>query len=145
MERTDVGVLQGYEILVVDDEEDVRTYLLVALADAGARIREAASGEEALAETRTRPPDLITLDLALPDQDGIGVFQELREDPTTRDVPVCIVTGRPELRSLIYEKPVAPPDGFLSKPLRPEQLVSTVRRILELGRRRRDRSAGEGV
>jgi CheY-like chemotaxis protein len=135
--------LAGYTILVVDDEEDVRTYLLTVFADAGARICEAADGREALEVARRQRPSLITLDLSMPGADGVDAFCELRADEELCDTPVCIVTGHPEFRKVIYERPVAAPEGYLNKPVDEAALVTTVRRILELGHRRAERSRGK--
>jgi len=127
--------LQGRHILVVDDDEDIRTFLLAVFADAGARVSEAGDGDEALAVAVGGQPDLITLDLAMPGKDGIVTFCELRSTPETEHIPVCIVTGHPEFRSVIYDRPAIPPEGFMSKPVDPEELVRTVRRIFGLRRR----------
>lgn len=132
--------LEGYRILVVDDDEDVRTFLLALFADSGAQICEAADGDEAIREARHRRPDLITLDLSMPGKDGVDAFCELRETPGLDDIPVCVVTGRPEFRQVIYERPARPPEGFVTKPVDPDELVQTVRRILGLRQRRADRS-----
>jgi CheY-like chemotaxis protein len=131
--------LAGTRVLVVDDEEDVRTYLLAVFADAGAEIAEAADGTEALEMVAARRPDLITLDLSMPGRDGVEAFCDLRRNPATAGIPICVVTGHPEFRSLIYERPEAPPEGFLGKPVDPDTLVRTVRRILGLARRRAER------
>lgn len=132
--------LEGYRILVVDDDEDVRTFLLALFADSGAQICEAADGDEAIREARHRRPDLITLDLSMPGKDGVDAFCELRETPGLDDIPVCVVTGHPEFRQVIYERPARPPEGFVTKPVDPDELVQTVRRILGLRQRRADRS-----
>jgi len=76
----------------------------------------------------------------MPGRDGVSTFCELREDPDTREIPVCIVTGHPEFRKVIYERPVAAPEGFVTKPVDPDELVRTVRRILALRSRSRRRS-----
>jgi CheY-like chemotaxis protein len=68
----------------------------------------------------------------MPDMDGGEVFAQLREDPETQMIPVCIVTGKPELRRLIYDKPNRPPEGYLDKPVDEETLVRNARKILEL-------------
>ena len=128
--------LKGWRILVVDDEEDIRTYLLTALADAGAEICEAADGVEAIRMAEKHRPDLMTLDLAMPEHDGVAAFNELRRTPGLEELPVCIVTGHPEMRALIYDRP--PPEGFLTKPIGAEELVATVRRILSLRARKMD-------
>jgi len=135
-------LLKGSRILVVDDEEDVRTYLLAVLADAGAQISEASDGREALRVARSFEPDLITLDLSMPGHDGMAAFRDLRSSPETAATPVCIVTGHPEMRAVIYERPPRPPEGYVDKPIDPERLVGTIRRILELGRRRRRERQG---
>jgi CheY-like chemotaxis protein len=128
--------LSGERILVVDDQEDVRTYLLAIFADAGASVCEAADGQEAVSVARSFAPDLITLDLSMPGHDGITAFCELRETPATEDIPVCIITGHPEMRALVYERPARPPEGYIAKPFAPERVVSSVRRILDLHRRK---------
>jgi CheY-like chemotaxis protein len=130
--------LAGSMILVVDDDEDIRTFLLALFADHGASLCEAEDGNEAIEMARTKKPDLITLDLSMPGRDGVSTFCALREDPETRTIPVCIVTGHPEFRKVIYDRPASPPDGFVHKPVDPDELVRTVRRILAL-RSRRDK------
>ena len=134
---TDDQPLKGYRILVVDDEEDVRTFLLTVFADAGAQICEAEDGVEAIEMARKHHPDLITLDLSMPEHDGVSAFNDLRKVTDLQQVPVCIITGHPDMRALIYDRP--PPEGFLTKPVSPEKLVATVRRILGLRSRKRPR------
>ena len=133
------GPLSGSVVLVVDDDEDIRTFLLALFADHGAGLCEAADGNEAIEMARTKHPDLITLDLSMPGRDGVTTFCDLRADPQTADIPVCIVTGHPEFRKVIYERPVAAPEGFVTKPVDPDELVRTVRRILALRSRSRQR------
>jgi len=133
------GPLSGSVILVVDDDEDIRTFLLALFADHGAGLCEAADGDEAMDVAKARKPDLITLDLSMPGRDGVTTFCDLREDPQTASIPVCIVTGHPEFRRVIYERPVTAPEGFVCKPVNPDELVRTVRRILALKSRSRSR------
>ena len=127
--------LQNVHILVVDDDEDIRTFLLAVFADAGARVSEACDGLEAIEVARRVRPDLITLDLAMPGQDGVEAFSELRSTSGTEEIPVCILTGHPEFRAVIYDRRANPPEGFMAKPVDPDELVRTVRRILGLRRR----------
>lgn len=131
--------LEGYRILVVDDDEDVRTFLLALFADSGAEICEAADGVEAIEVARERHPDLITLDLSMPGRDGVEALCDLRATPELDQIPVCVVTGHPEFRRVIYDRPTRPPEGFVTKPIDADELVRTVRRILGLRRRREDR------
>jgi Fe-S oxidoreductase len=127
-----VHTLKGYKILVVDDEPDMLTYLTTVLEDNEATTLQAMDGTAAIEMAKKENPDLITLDLSMPGMDGGEVFVRLREDPTTEGIPVCIVTGKPELRRLIYDKPHRPPEGYLDKPVEEETLVRNVRKILEL-------------
>lgn len=126
--------LAGFRILVVDDEPDILTFLTAVLEDQGATVLQAVDGEQALALTLKEKPDLVTLDLSMPGKNGGFVFEEIRNNPEIASTRVCIITGKPELRRLIYERPVAPPDGYLDKPVNEETLLANVRKILETGR-----------
>ena len=123
--------LQGFKILVVDDEPDILTFLSVVLEDQGATVIQAANGEQALSLAIQEKPDLITLDLSMPGKNGGMVFEEIRNNPKIASTKVCIITGKPELRRLIYERPVPPPDGYLDKPVNEEGLLTNIRKILE--------------
>lgn len=122
--------LKDQRILVVEDEEDARTYITTVLQDAGAETFEATDGDEALEVARAQRPDLITLDLSMPGKDGVQAFVELRQDAALEGIPVCVVTGHPEFRKVIYEKPVRAPEGFMNKPVDEDDLVWNIRRIL---------------
>ncbi|MGA7104179.1 MAG: response regulator [Candidatus Deferrimicrobiaceae bacterium] len=126
------AVLAGRRILVVDDEPDVRTFLTAVFEDNGATVFAASDGDEGLALARKEMPDLITLDLSMPGKDGGKIYEAIRKDPELAKIPVCIVTGKPELRKLIYERPVPPPEGYLDKPVNEETLMTNVRKILEI-------------
>jgi twitching motility two-component system response regulator PilH len=126
------AALAGRRILIVDDEPDVRVFLSTVLEDAGAEVLEATDGDEALAIMAREKPDIVTLDLSMPGKDGVETFGEMRRHPDVKEIPVCIVTGHPEFRTLIYDRPVPPPEGYMDKPVNEEDLVSNLRRILEL-------------
>ena len=124
--------LTGKTIVVVDDEPDVRSFLSAIFEDNGATVIPAADGEEGLKLARQHKPDLVTLDISMPGQDGGKVFEAMRKDAELGSTPVCIITGKPELRRLIYERPVPPPEGYLDKPVQEEILLKNVRKILGL-------------
>jgi DNA-binding response OmpR family regulator len=126
---------------VVDDDEEIRTFLTTLMTDEGAAALQAADGDEALATAIRAKPDLITLDLSMPGRDGIVTFCDLRENAATEEIPVCIITGHPEFRKVIYDRPVTPPEGFIEKPCDPDHVVKTIRRILGLARRKKTREA----
>ena len=60
------------------------------------------------------------------------MFSTIRRNPELASIKICIITGKPELRRLIYERPVAPPEGYLDKPVNEETLLTNVRKILEV-------------
>ncbi len=124
--------LTGLRILVVDDEPDTLAFIVAVLEDSGAEVIEACDGNEALDLARREKPDLVTLDISMPGKDGGQVFEEMRSDPALRDIPVCIISGRPELRRLIYQRTVPPPDGYLDKPIDEKSLLLNVRKVLSL-------------
>ena len=127
--------LSNYRILVVDDEPDTLVFISTMLADAGATILEARDGNEALEVARRETPDLVTLDLAMPGKDGGQVFEEMRGDPELTEIPVLIISGKPELRRLIYQRTVKPPEGFLDKPVDEATLLRNIRKVLALSQR----------
>jgi CheY-like chemotaxis protein len=136
-----LGRLGGAKILVVDDDEEIRIFLTTLFSDQGALVFEAEDGVQALEVAERKQPDIITLDLSMPGKDGIETFCDLRNNSATEDVAVCVITGHPEFRKVIYDRPVAPPEGFLNKPCEPDVVVDTVRRILGLRKRKLARSS----
>ena len=125
--------LEGHKILVVDDEPDALTFIATILEDHGADVCCATDGDEALRLIEKEQPDLMTLDLAMPGKSGVDVYIELRENPRLAQLPVCIITGRPEMRKLIYERQfIPPPEGYMSKPVSEKNLVLNVRKIFEV-------------
>ncbi len=123
--------LAGRKILVVDDEEDVRTFLITVFEDAGAEVISASSGDEGIAMALEHRPDLISLDLSMPGKDGVETFVELRKTKGTEEIPVCVVTGHPEFRQVIYGRAVSPPEGYLGKPVNEDKLVAYAHHIIE--------------
>ncbi len=122
---------------MADDEPDQVGFLAAVFEDHGATVFRAANADEALALARSEKPDLLTLDLAMPGRDVGEVFEILRKDPELEGLRICVITGRPELRKLIYERRVWPPEGYLDKPVTERTLVRAVRKILELSHRNR--------
>ncbi len=124
--------LAGHKLVVADDDPDQLTYLATVFEDYGATVVRATNGDETLAMVQSEKPDLLTLDLEMPGRDVGEVFELLRNDPELDSLKVCIITGRPELRKLIYQRAVRPPEGFLAKPVTEESLLLTARKLLEL-------------
>ncbi len=126
--------LKGRRILVADDEPDFVTFVSTVLQDNGATVLEASDGNQAFEMAKKEIPDLITLDISMPGKSGMEVFELLRNTPETASIPVCIITGKPEMRKLIYDRPVPPPEGYLDKPVDEESILLNVRKTLVLAR-----------
>ncbi len=124
--------LAGRRILVADDEEDQLDYISTVLEDQGATIYRATSGDEVLEMARREKPEVLTLDLHMPGRDVGEVFELLRKDPELADLKICVITGKPELRRLIYERSVRPPEGYVDKPVDEKRLVLNIRKVLEV-------------
>ena len=123
---------EGYRILVIDDEPDFVTFVSAVLEDNGATVFKAYNGDEAIELARKEKPHLMTLDISMPGKSGDEVFEEMRNDPELKSIPVCVITGQPQLRKLIYDRPVPPPEGYLNKPADEETLLLNIRKILKL-------------
>ena len=129
--RPEALPLAGWKLVVADDEPDQVAFLATVFEDNGATVVQATNGDEALAMARQEKPDLLTLDLEMPGKNVGEVFELLRNDPDLGNLKVCIITGRPELRKLIYDRSVRVPEGYLNKPVTEESLVRVARKILE--------------
>ena len=119
-------------ILVVDDDPDTLTYLTTVLEDNGFATVSAKDGAEALRKIGETPPDLVTLDIAMPEKSGVAVYRALKQSDELKTIPVIITTGISEEfeKFISSRRKVPPPDAYIAKPVESEELVSTVRKLL---------------
>jgi two-component system, OmpR family, phosphate regulon response regulator PhoB len=121
-------------ILIVEDEPDLAAAIHDALGREGFEVTTATTGAQALAQARAEPmPDLVLLDMTLPDMSGTEVCKALRGDPTTRDLPVVIISARVEEIDRVVGLEVGA-DDFIAKPFSLRELVLRVRAILRRSR-----------
>ena len=113
-------------ILVVEDEGSIASFVSLYLKNAGYGVRTAATGSEALSQVAAQMPGLIVLDLMLPDIDGIEVCRRIRK---SSDVPILMLTARDEDVDKIIGLEVGA-DDYLTKPFNPRELVARVKSIL---------------
>lgn len=128
----------GKKILILDDEPHVITYLETLLKDNDYETVSAKDGIEGLEKAKSDRPDLITLDVSMPEKSGIRFYQDLKADPELREIPVVIVTALtgysgeafpfPELLDDHEELPT--PDGFVPKPIVREDFLSVIAKAL---------------
>jgi two-component system alkaline phosphatase synthesis response regulator PhoP len=121
--------MRAAHLLVVEDEPEIAELERYHLARAGHRVSTAANGWEALAVVRDDRPDLMLLDLMLPDLDGFGICEILRRDPATATIPIVIVSAwsSGDSRNLGLELGAL---DYVTKPFSPHDIVARVNRIL---------------
>ncbi len=115
-------------VLIVDDDPDIQRLVTYNLRQAGFEVTTAASGRKALESVRKSPPDLIILDLMLPDVDGIEVCRTLRQHEASRRIPIVMLTARSEEIDRIVGFELGA-DDYVMKPFSPRELVLRVRSI----------------
>lgn len=116
-------------ILVVDDEEDIRELVGYNLGREGYKVHCVGTGEAALKAARSKPPDLIILDLMLPGMGGLDVCRVLKSDTKTAHVPVVILSAKGEEADIVAGLEIGA-DDYITKPFSPRVLVARVRAAL---------------
>jgi DNA-binding response OmpR family regulator len=121
---------QGKRILVVDDDPDILTAITVGLADTGATIETATDGGAAVSMAEKALPDLVILDIMLPQKSGFLVLERLRQlKPRSEGPKVVMITGNQGKRHKQYAEALGV-DDYLNKPFRMERLVEAVDKLL---------------
>ena len=116
-------------VLVIDDEESIIDLIKLGLKYEGFVVVAAGDGEEGIAAAQRTNPLFIILDWMLPDMDGLEVCRRLRSNPTTRDIPILLLTAKDEVGSRV-EGLNTGADDYLTKPFSFEELVARIRAIL---------------
>jgi CheY-like chemotaxis protein/MinD-like ATPase involved in chromosome partitioning or flagellar assembly len=121
------------KILIVDDDQQTVHLVELMLSRKGYEVINAVQGADALNQAQTKKPDLIILDVMMPDMDGFQVARRLREMPETAAIPIIMFTARTQLEDKVkgYE---AGADGYLTKPIHPAELAANVKALLARGK-----------
>src|SRR5437867_13325416 len=117
------------KILVVDDEPDAVELVEFNLKSAGYEVVTAADGSEALKKARAHSPDVIVLDLMLPEVDGLEVCKILRRDPATSAIPIIMLTAKAAEVDRVLGLELGA-DDYVTKPFSPRELVARVRAVM---------------
>ncbi len=120
-------------VLVVDDFDDNREMFTEFLSFSGFRVAQASTGREALEQAFSLLPDLILMDLSLPELDGLEATRFLKSDERTKRIPIVALTGH-ALGVHSKDAKEAGCDSFLTKPCLPDALVTEIRRVLDARR-----------
>jgi len=117
------------EVLVVEDEPDIRRLVVLHLEREGFRCRTATTGSDALREVKAAAPDLVVLDLMLPEVDGLEVCRRLRRDASTAGIPIIMLTAKSDEVDRVVGLEIGA-DDYVGKPFSPKELVARVRAVL---------------
>ena len=123
---------QTTRILVVDDEPEILRVFALILAAAGYEILEAATGQDGLRLAREKRPDLLLLDVLLPDLNGMEVCKQIKGDPDLRDIFVVLISGSATSTAHKVQGLESGADDYMVKPLDPEELLARIRTIVRL-------------
>jgi two-component system, OmpR family, alkaline phosphatase synthesis response regulator PhoP len=117
-------------ILVVDDDMDLNEVMCNFLSDAGYETYSAYDGKEGMTMTREVKPDLVLLDIMLPNVDGIEVCRNLTKDENTKSIPIIMVTVKGELSSKLSSY-IAGARRYITKPVEMDDLITEVGKVLK--------------
>ncbi len=118
------------KILCVEDEPDMIDLVRLILEREGFEVLGAMGGQEGLEAIRREKPDVVLLDLMMPDMDGWEVYRQVRNDPKLKHTPIIILTAKAQSVDKVLGLHVAKVDDYVTKPFGPQELVWSVERVL---------------
>src|SRR5215203_1221579 len=118
-------------ILCIEDEPEMIDLIRLILGRRWFEVKGATGGVEGLQMIRDEKPDLILLDLMMPDMDGWEVYQQIKADEKTKDIPVVVVTAKAQSIDKVLGLHIAKVDDYIAKPFSPQDLLNSVERVLQ--------------
>jgi len=125
--------MAALRVLIVEDEPDIRDLLVFHLERDGYQVAKARNGADALRQAQVSPPDLVVLDLMLPEMDGLEVCRRLRQNPVTQTVPIVMLTARGDEVDRVLGLEMGA-DDYVVKPFSPKELIARIRAVLRRAR-----------
>ena len=117
-------------ILCIEDEPEMIDLMRLILGRRGFSVKGAAGGIEGLRMIRAERPDLVLLDLMMPDMDGWEVYQQMKADEKTKGIPVIVVTAKAQSIDKVLGLHIAKVDDYIAKPFSPQDLMNSVEKVL---------------
>jgi DNA-binding response OmpR family regulator len=118
------------KVVCVEDEPEIIDLIRLILGRKGFDLTGATGGLEGLEAIRRVKPDLVLLDLMMPDMDGWEVYQQMKADPELKNIPVIVVTAKAQSIDKILGLHIAKVDDYVTKPFGPQELLQSVERVL---------------
>ncbi len=117
-------------ILYIEDDPEMIDLVSLILIRQGYQVTGANGGRKGLELAQRGLPDLVLLDLMMPDMDGWDVYQQLKLSEPTRNIPVIIITARSQTIDQVLAVQIAKVDDYIIKPFRPDELIHSVKKVL---------------
>lgn len=118
-------------ITYIEDDPEMIDLVSLILSRRGFQVKGAHGGKEGLEMVSEEIPDLILLDLMMPDMDGWDVYQQLKANADTRDIPVIVITAKAQPIDRVLGLHIAKVDDYISKPFRPQELLDSIEKVME--------------
>jgi len=120
------------KILCIEDEDEMIDLIRLILNRRGFEIYGANGGKDGLQRIRKDHPDLVLLDLMMPEMDGWEVYQQMKADDSTKNIPVIVVTAKAQAIDKVLGLHIAKVDDYITKPFSPQELLASVDHVLSL-------------
>ncbi len=120
---------ESRHIIYIEDDQEMIALVRLILERKGYRMSSATSGQAGWELVQEQLPDLVLLDLMMPDVDGWQVYQNMRKHAETEDIPVIVITAKAQDIDRVLGLHVARVDDYITKPFRPEELVASVEKL----------------
>ncbi|GAP14722.1 response regulators consisting of a CheY-like receiver domain and a winged-helix DNA-binding domain [Longilinea arvoryzae] len=118
-------------IVYIEDDPEMIDLVSLIVSKRGFQVKGAHGGRYGLNLVKKEKPTLILLDLMMPDMDGWDVYQQLKSEEETKDIPVIIITARAQSIDRVLGLHIARVDDYISKPFRPQELIDSIERVVE--------------
>jgi two-component system, OmpR family, response regulator VicR len=118
------------QVIYIEDEQEMIDLVRLILSRQGYEVSGANGGREGLAKIQQLHPDLVLLDLMMPDLDGWDVYQQMKADESMREIPVIIITAKAQSIDKVLGLHIAKVDDYISKPFSPQDLLDSVEKVL---------------
>lgn len=116
-------------ILCIEDEPEMIDLIRLILTRKGFEVSGASGGQDGIYKVRNEKPDLVLLDLMMPYVDGWEVYQQMKADDATKNIPVIVVTAKAQSIDKVLGLHIAKVDDYIAKPFSPKELIDSVERI----------------
>ena len=117
-------------VVYFEDESDMVELVRIILGREGYHVEGVREGQVGLLAIKEELPDLILLDLMMPDMDGWEIFRQIKKDEATMNIPIIVITAKAQTVDKVLGLEIAKVDDYISKPFRPHELVERVKKVL---------------